>query len=143
MRVLIRPAIRADVQKVYDFICDLEKQIFNFEVFKNIFFENIQLPDRHYLIAHNDKQILGYASMHAQLLLHHCGKVGEIEEMYVLPTQRNLGIGQQFLTEFVAIATRDKYVLLEVTSNQKRLDTHQFYQKNGFIHTHAKFVKEF
>ena len=142
MYVLIRPATPADVRSIYQFICNLEEQSFDFEAFKDLFVQNLHHPNCHYLVADCQQQTVGYAAMHAQILLHHCGKVGEIQEMYVLPTHRNLGIGQQLLAELVAIATREQYVLLEVTANQKRLDTHRFYQKNGFSPTHLKFVKE-
>jgi (aminoalkyl)phosphonate N-acetyltransferase len=142
MATLIRPALPADLPAVYDFICQLEEQIFDNEVFERIYLQNIQHPDRHYLVACNaQNKPIGYASMHAQDLLHHCGKVAEIQEMFVIAECRNEGIGKLLVEALVAIAQDKGYVLVEVTSNKKRDDTHRFYLKNNFLDTHIKFVK--
>lgn len=137
----VRDAALADLPIIYEFVCELEEQVFDFEEFKNILSQNIQHLDRHYLVACNAQEAaIGYASLHAQKLLHHCGLVGEIQEMYVLPAYRSLGVGRLLLEKLKTIAQRDNYVLLEVTSNNRRTDTHRFYGQNGFVGTSTKFV---
>jgi len=141
MSFSVRTAHLTDLPIIYEFICKLEEQALDFELFEEIFAQNIQHPNRHYLMACHDQQTaIGCASMHAQKLLHHCGLVGEIQEMYVLPQYSSLGVGKLLLEALKAIAQRDKCVLLEVTSHNKRIDTHRFYDQNDFIGTHTKFV---
>lgn len=142
MAVSIRPACAEDLPIVYQFVCEIEMQLFGLEDFKRIFLNNIAHPDRHYLVAFEQQQAVGYASMHAQELLHHCGKVGEIQEMYVAPVDRSQGIGKLLIEALIAIAQREQYMNIEVTSNKKRLDAHRFYLQNGFADSHFKFVHQ-
>ena len=141
MPFFVRTAHLTDSPIIYEFICKLEEQVLDYKLFEEVFAQNIQHPNCHYLIACNDQQTaIGCASLHAQKLLHHCGLVGEIQEMYVLAEYRSLGVGKLLLEALKAIAQRDSYVLLEVTSNNRRIDTHRFYDQNGFVGTHTKFV---
>ena len=86
---------------------------------------------------------VGYASVHAQWLLHHCGKVGEIQEMFVIADYRSKGVGSLLIQELMNVAERENFKILEVTANKKRLDTHRFYQRKGLEPTHFKFVKKY
>lgn len=138
----IRKAKKEDVESIYTFICDLEKTTFNYTVFQQLFFKNIAHPNYLYLVAESKDRIIGYLSCHAQILLHHCGTIGEIQELYIEPSARNKGIGQLLIAEIEAFAKIEKWVGLEVTCNKKRIDTHRFYQRLGFLATHLKFVKE-
>jgi (aminoalkyl)phosphonate N-acetyltransferase len=137
----IRPATAEDTRTIYGFLCDLEEQLFDLEVFKAIFLKNLQNPDCHYFLAFDGLTPVGYASLHAQWLLHHCGKVGEIQEMYVLASHRGRGIGKILLAQLMEVAEREQLEVIEVTANQKRHDTHRFYEANGLQKTHFKFVK--
>lgn len=138
----IRPATAADTRIVYGFLCDLEEEVFDFEQFETIFLKNLQNPDCHYFLAFDQGTPVGYASVHAQWLLHHCGQVGEIQEMYVVATHRGKGIGKMLLQQLQQIAQSEQWTVLEVTANQKRLNTHRFYETNGLLKTHYKFVKK-
>ena len=86
----------------------------------------------------NDKPV-GYISCHGQILLHHCGLVYEIQEMYVLPEYRSKGVGKILLNALLERLSNENYVLLEVASNMKRVDAHRFYEANGFLKTTYKF----
>ena len=95
----------------------------------------------HYLVAEWAGVVVGFISCHVQHLLHHTGKVGEIQELYVLPDYRNRHIGHQLMTTLDALAIREGFVNLEVTTNQKRIDTVRFYEREHFSGTHLKLVK--
>jgi len=141
MSLKIRPAISSDERIIYQFICELEEEIFDFSLFRSILHRNLQNPDCHYFLAFDDESCVGYASVHVQWLLHHCGRVGEIQEMFVVADYRNKGVGTLLMQALVEVATRENFQVLEVTANKKRLDTHQFYERQGFIQTHYKFIK--
>ena len=138
----IRKAEIKDLPEVYRLICLLEETDLTFAVFKSFFEANIKNPDCYYLVAGNKETIIGFISCHVQKLLHHCGKVAEIQEMFVDQRYRQLGIGKQLIETMETILKSASCVSLEVTANNKRLDAHKFYENAGFIHSHIKFVKQ-
>lgn len=139
----IQRAVESDVTAVYDFLCALEEEKFDFNVFREIFIRNIKNPDCHYFMAFDATECVGYASVHAQWLLHHCGKVGEIQEMFVVPQYRSKGVGSLLMEHLMQVAEREGFKILEVTANKKRVDTHRFYERKGLLQTHFKFVKKY
>lgn len=142
MQVSIRPATSTDVQSIYTFICDLEEQTFDFELFSQYFLQNISAKNNIYLVATANDKTIGFISCHGQLLLHHLGMVYEIQEMFVDPDNRGKGIGHQ-LIDALETRLRDRECRsLEVTTNAKRTATQAFYAACGFNKTHLKFTKE-
>ncbi|GAB3640858.1 aminoalkylphosphonate N-acetyltransferase [Spirosoma arcticum] len=126
---------------VYGFLCDLEKTMLDRSCFRAIFRKNVTNPMIHYLVAERDERVVGFVSYHIQYLLHHTGKVGEIQELYIRPDLRNQRIGSQLIATLDALAHREDLVQLEVTTNQIRTDTVRFYEREHFSRTHVKLVK--
>ncbi|WP_028668726.1 GNAT family N-acetyltransferase [Runella zeae] len=143
MSLTIRPALALDVSIIYQFISELEEEVFDFEEFNRIYAQNLANPDCHYFLAFDADECIGYASIHAQWLLHHCGKVGEIQEMFVKDAYRGKGIGSLLIEAIFEVAKRENFKILEVTANKKRMDTHRFYESKGLLPTHFKFVKKY
>ncbi|AXE21359.1 GNAT family N-acetyltransferase [Runella rosea] len=139
----IQGAVESDVITVYDFLCELEEEKLDFNAFQKIFNRNLKNPDCHYFMAFDEAKCVGYASVHAQWLLHHCGKVGEIQEMFVVDNYRSKGVGSLLIQELMKVAERENFKILEVTANKKRVDTHRFYERKGLEPTHLKFVKKY
>lgn len=137
----IRIVQSKDAKTVYQFICELENTFFNYPTFEKLFLKNIVHPDYFYLIAEIDAIPIGYISCHAQILLHHCGLFGEIQELFVTASYRNKNVGQRLVEALENIAQSNNWVNLEVTCNKKRLNTHRFYKRLDFMNTHLKFVK--
>lgn len=135
----IRKINKDDCDTIYKFIVDLEQTSFDRKTFDSIFNKNINAPDNIYLIALNPEPV-GFLTCHIQGLLHHCGLIGEIQEMYVTKESRNLGIGKLLLDKVKEIASERQVLQLEVVSNVKRIDAHRFYETQGFTHTSKKFV---
>jgi PhnO protein len=137
--IRIRNARLQDIDIVFDFICDLENEIFDKRLFKKIYIDNLKNKDNIYFIAW-DKKPIGYLSCHVQGLLHHCGQIAEIQEMFVVQDKRGLGIGKQLLDKLKATAKKRKIQQIEVTSGLKRRRSHKFYSTENFILTSNKFV---
>lgn len=139
--IRIRPANPADAEVIHAFLCDLEETTLDRTAFDQVFSHNLTNPMIIYLVAEQASAVVGFVSCHMQWLLHHTGKVGEIQELYVAPSHRSQRIGGQLINALNALADEHHLVNLEVTTNQKRLDTIRFYEQNGFRNTHYKLIK--
>ncbi|GAB4017979.1 GNAT family N-acetyltransferase [Spirosoma koreense] len=139
--VRIRPATSADARIIYTFLCELEEHRIDQPAFLAVYHRNLTNPAIHYLVAERDSDVIGFVSCHVQYLLHHSGKVGEIQELFVRADVRNQRIGHQLVNALDALAIQDGFVNLEVTTNQKRTDTIRFYKRELFQRTHIKLVK--
>lgn len=139
--LLIRKARLNDFDSVYGFVNDLEETEFEIESIRRAFELNIDDPNSIYLIAEINNKSVGYLSCHSQFLLHHGGqKIAEIQEMYVNPENRKMGIGKKMINELKRIAYQKGIEQLEVTSNNKRNKTHRFYEREKFVQSHKKFT---
>jgi PhnO protein len=140
--IIIRKMNENDMLTVYEQICDLEANSFNIKLFESIFFQNINDNDKlYYLAEDNMGNCLGFVSCHLQLLLHHCGKVAEIQELFVKNEVRGKGIGKKLIGYIEGILKELDCVSFEVTAQNKRIETHEFYKNNGFKNSHLKFTK--
>jgi PhnO protein len=139
-KVEIRKVEKEDLDFVYNAICELENEILDFAVFKEIFDENISNPNIIYFLAEKDKEGLGFISFHTQKLLHHCGLVGEIQEFFINEDYRNKGIGRQLIQKIMQFAQQNKLKSVEVTTNRKRVENVLIYENLGFSLTHNKFT---
>lgn len=138
--VLIREAIPPDFPVIYNFINELEGEVFDREKQRSLFEVNIQQRDYCYRVALLNQEVAGYISCHTQILLHHGGRIGEIQELFVAADKRGYGIGKLLVNEVKLWAQQKEVLQLEVTANNTRHQTHEFYIREGFVHTHKKFV---
>ncbi|MFH7015857.1 GNAT family N-acetyltransferase [Flavobacterium sp. FlaQc-47] len=138
--VKIRKVIKQDLDFVYKAINELENEVLDFEVFREIFHENISNPKNFYLIAEIEKEGVGFISFHTQNLLHHCGLVGEIQEFFIHKNYRGKGIGRQLIEKIIDYADRNNLKSIEVTTNKRRVENVMIYENLGFGLTHNKFT---
>ncbi len=136
----IRNAELKDLDIVFDFICELESEVFDYQIFKDIFEENLQNPNYVYYLIEMENRAVGFISFHTQKLLHHCGVVGEIQEFYINPNFRNQGIGKLLIQEVKTYAKANNLKSIEVTSNKRRTENVQVYEHLGFRLSHNKFT---
>jgi len=139
-KIEIRKVEKQDLDFVYKAICELENEELDFEVFKQIFDENISNKNNLYLLAENENEGLGFISFHTQNLLHHCGLVGEIQEFFIHQNYRGQGIGRQLIKEITHYADQNNLKSIEVTTNKRRIENVFIYENLGFELTHNKFT---
>lgn len=106
-KVNIRKIEPKDLDFIYNSICKLENDTFDFNQFQNFFLENINNPNFHYFLAENNLEKIGFISFHIQNLLHHCGKVGEIQEFFVDNEYRKKGIGKLLMNQIFIVANEN------------------------------------
>lgn len=139
-KVEIRKVEKQDLDFVYKAICELENEELDLKVFKEIFNENISNPKNLYLIAENENEGLGFISFHTQNLLHHCGRVGEIQEFFIDQNHRGKGIGRQLIDKIMQFADQNNLKSIEVTTNRRREENVLIYENLGFTLSHNKFT---
>ncbi|PID45678.1 MAG: GNAT family N-acetyltransferase [Proteobacteria bacterium] len=142
-QINIRKADETDFGSIYQFVNELEETVFELENQRKAFEQNIKNENYIYLIAQLNDKSIGFISCHSQNLLHRAGqKIAEIQEMYVIPEKRKIGVGKRLIDELKRVAKKNGIVQLEVTSNKRRTETHRFYQRENFLNTHEKFTFE-
>ncbi|WP_291287196.1 GNAT family N-acetyltransferase [Flavobacterium sp.] len=140
LNIKIRKVEKQDLNFVYQAINELENEVLDFEVFSQIFDENISNPKNFYLVAEIEKEGVGFISFHTQNLLHHCGLVGEIQEFFIHQNYRGKGIGRQLINEIMQYADQNSLKSIEVTTNKRRVENVLIYENLGFGLTHNKFT---
>lgn len=140
--MLVRSALPQDVSIIYAFLCQLSEKQYDKILFEEVYLQNLQNDKNIYLVAETEGRVVGFLSCHGQLLLHHTGWVYEIQEMFTDAAYRGKGIGKQLLAELESILSTRPYDMIDVTSNNRRTEAHQFYLSNGFTQSHQKFTKK-
>lgn len=138
--ITLRFATIDDFKIIYDFINQLEELVYDEASQREMFAVNVANPDIINLLAFAEDKPVGMISCHVQNLMHHNGKVGEIQEMFVDASARSLGVGQKLITRLKEIAKERNLKQLEVTSRLKREAAHRFYERENFNFTHKKFT---
>jgi len=140
MNLIIKDAHSSDVHDIYDLICELENFSFPKDNFTEIYNHNLDNNTICYKIAHYDNIIVGFGSVHIQNLLHHCGKVAEIQELVITEKYQNKNIGKSLLLSLIEWGFQNGAIHCEVTCNTKRKLAKEFYLNNNFIHSHHKLI---
>ena len=140
--VTIRDVLLSDFDTIYRFVCGLEETEFDKEALRAVFQACFAADNHIYLIAARNGVPVGYISCHGQLLLHHCGWVYEIQELYVLPEHRGQKIGAALVKAIEEELQGKNCVSLEVASNRRREKAHAFYECLGYSRTSFKFIKD-
>ncbi|MCL2481172.1 MAG: GNAT family N-acetyltransferase [Spirochaetaceae bacterium] len=137
----IRKCKKDDADSVFEIICQLEGENPDVGDFNRVFLTNLENPEVHYIIAEFNSQIIGFASMHIQNLLHHTGKIAEIQELFIDPSHRNRGFGEELLWHLRDIAGSENCKHLEISCNIVRDKANLFFSNRGLNPTHRKFTE--
>jgi PhnO protein len=138
----LRSAIEDDLKDIYNLICDLEECNIDFHDFSQIYIDNITDKDIHYIVAEDMGRLIGFISLHIQKLLHHTGRISEIQELIVTDNYRGLGVGKVLFEEAKRISIEMECLQLEVCCNSKREKSHMFYLSQNMKQTHYKFTDD-
>jgi (aminoalkyl)phosphonate N-acetyltransferase len=139
----IRETTSADLEFVYRMMIQLEAHVIDKKQFSAVFLSNLGSNDVYYFTGELNGQPVAFISVHLQLLLHHNGKVAEVQELCVDENHRSRGFGKIMLDHVVSIAKDHDCELIELCANKKRFQAHQFYDRQGWKQSHFKYTFEF
>jgi GNAT superfamily N-acetyltransferase len=97
--------------------------------------------NRAYVAASPSGKLAGIVTIHLMRVLHRPMPVGRITALYVVEAYRKLGIGKA-LVETAEIDLADQGCgLIEVTSNDRLVAAHAFYEHLGYTRTSVRLAK--
>lgn len=140
--VIIRDALKTDLNEIYKLINILEENVFDKKKFSQVFNDTLKNRKIFFKVAIIDNKIAGFISLSIQAVLHHAGYIAEIHELVIVPELRCMNIGKSLLDEVEKIALSNNCELIELASNKNRVRAHKFYENNGYINSHYKLTKK-
>jgi predicted N-acetyltransferase YhbS len=93
------------------------------------------------LIAEKDGQVLGLIGVHLMVTVHRDTPVGRIPVLVVREDLHGRGIGRMLVEAVEERLRQSGCTLIEVTSNNSRVDAHRFYERLGYELTSSRFMK--
>ena len=136
----IRKAKKNDLESIFSLICELEDNIIDNNQFCKVYIKNLSDKNIYYIVAEEHEKVIGFASVHIQLLLHHVGRIAEIQELIVTKQYQGSQIGYMIMKELRSIAVSNDCINIEVCCNRMREKSHAFYEKFGMKKSHFKFT---
>jgi GNAT superfamily N-acetyltransferase len=94
------------------------------------------------IVAEINEAVIGLMSFFALDILYGDGKLGLITALVVAESARGKGIGKLLVNKAEELALEYGCKKIELTSNNKRVSAHKFYQTLGYEATSKRFVKK-
>lgn len=132
----IRKARMMDKEDVYDMVCKMQETILDKERFNQVFWENMNHPFIYYIVAIEDDNVIGFASLHLQNLLHHLGVIGQIHEFCVKNEHLHQGVDHAMFENIKDRAIDLNCVQLVVSNHRKYKDVIAFYEAHEMVDEH-------
>jgi N-acetylglutamate synthase-like GNAT family acetyltransferase len=93
-------------------------------------------------VAEHNGVVVGLMSFHALDILYGAGKLGRITALVVTDSERGKGIGKLLVASAEKLARESGCKRLELTSNNRRVDAHKFFESLGYEASSKRFVKK-
>lgn len=138
MRASIREAAREDVPALVSLIAQLGFETTEPDVEPRV--EALAEQGFPALVA-DDGPVIGCLTWNVMTVLHRDTPVGRISMLIVDADHRSKGVGGALVAEAEARMTALGCTLIEVTSNEKLVEAHLFYQRLGYARTSLRFAK--
>ena len=138
--VIIREAIDSDLLALTSLTAELGYPDSEEEIGRRFAIISTQ-PDHKIFVAQEDDLIIGLVSVHSLDILFGASKIGRITALVVNSKYRGKGIGKLLVDKAEEVAKSAGCDRLELTSNNRRIDAHRFYERMGFEGTSTRFVK--
>ncbi|HJV90212.1 MAG TPA: GNAT family N-acetyltransferase [Holophagaceae bacterium] len=89
-----------------------------------------------------DGSLLGVITLHRMTVLHRPRPVGRITSLVVTASSRGTGLGRSLMTAAEAALMEAGCGLVEITSHDRRVEAHAFYEHLGYVRTSIRLARE-
>jgi GNAT superfamily N-acetyltransferase len=143
--MVMRRATEADVPAIVALLADDElgakrESLDDIKPYLTAYAEIDADPHQLLVAAELDGVIVGTMQLTFIRGLSHRGAVrAQIEAVRITSSLRGQGLGSALIEWAIDEARRRKCYLVQLTSNNSRLDAHRFYTRLGFTQSHAGF----
>ena len=139
MTIDIREAREADGEAIAGLISDLGHLMTADGVRDRI---NSNLTGGPQLVATDKGRVIGLCGLHIMTVIYRPKPVGRITILEVAEEHRGHGIGCALVAEAERRLREAGCGMIELTSNEKLVDAHEFYLRLGFEQTSKRFAKQ-
>jgi len=137
----VRPAKDADASTLarllYDFNTEFGTDTDSVDVLANRFGRILSDDAVLALLASDRKGATGFALVTMRPTIWFDGPVATLDELYVVPSRRDCGIGTALLTEARDLAHGRGCPEMHINVDEVDLDTRRFYERHGFVNVEA------
>ena len=136
----LRDAKPGDASRLVELIAELGHEVTEKQVRKNL--AALKKAGETPIVATLDKAVVGLVGVHRMVTVHRPAPVGRIPILVIAKEAQGLGLGRM-LVDAVEQWCRDKGCqLIEVTSNDRRAESHAFYRHMGYERSSIRFFKK-
>ena len=133
----VRRATAADAdvlaRLLWDFDTEFETEVDDVDVLTVRFGRLLALDDIVAVLAEDDATPVGFALVSLRPAIWFDGPVSQLEELYVVPSLRDRGIGTQVLDLCRAIVRAKGSPEMHINVDEVDTDTRRFYERHGFV----------
>jgi N-acetylglutamate synthase-like GNAT family acetyltransferase len=98
-------------------------------------------PSYKLLVAIESEQVIGFIALHTYTQFHIKVPIGRITSFCVDENKRGTGAGNTLLAAAEIYFENAGCYKIEVTSNKRRIATHEYYLHRGYTQTSEHFIK--
>ena len=139
MTIEIRDALPGDAEQLVGLIKLLGHEVDATGILQRI--HELATHDLPQLVAVEGDNVFGLCGLHRMAAIHRQQPVGRVTILVVAPEARGRGIGRLLITAAERRLREAGCGIIELTSNDRLADAHQFYEHIGFERTSKRFAK--
>ncbi len=95
----------------------------------------------HLVVGELDHRCIGFIALHWYHAFHHPKPIGRIVAFCIDEAYRGKGLGSELLTDAENFFQQKECLRVELTSNLKRKESHEYYLHKGYEQRSMHFVK--
>lgn len=138
--ITFRSARATDYEALVPMYIDLSRSPERFaDPANNSFMTILDSPTAHLIVAEQGQALTGFMSYSLRRVVRYRKLLFAIEELYVAPQWRRLGIARRFIELAIQTARAQDCAFVELQSGNELSEAHAFYRSQGFESTALYF----
>ena len=136
----LRDAKPGDAERIAELVRFLGHDVDQKSVRKNL--SRLKKLGESPIVATLEKRVVGFIGVHRMVTVHRPAPVGRIPVLVVAKEAQKLKLGRTLVEAAEDWCRKQGCQLIEVTSNDRRIEAHAFYRHLGYERTSVRFFKK-